>query len=55
MIEHWVEAGIARGQRFGVADLLIASIVAENQAEIWSLDDDFQRMARLGFIRTSAF
>ena len=54
-MEQWVEMGIARGQRFGVADLLIASIAAENQGEIWSLDDDFARMVRLGFVRISAF
>lgn len=54
-MEQLIEVGIAPGQRFGVADLLIASIASENQGEIWSLDDDFARMTRLGFVRISAF
>ena len=54
-IERWVEASVARGQRLGEADLLSASIAAENEGEIWSLDGDFARMARLGFVRTRPF
>ena len=54
-IEKWVEASAARGDRFGLGDLLIASIAAENEGEIWSLDDNFARMARLGLVRTHSF
>ncbi|MDA2930611.1 hypothetical protein MYX84_11815 [Acidobacteria bacterium AH-259-O06] len=50
LIEGWVTRSRARGQGFGVADLLIASIVAQNQGEIWSLDEDFTRMSKLGFV-----
>ena len=50
-IEDWIEPGIKSGQRFGIADLLIASTTAEHQGELWSLDSDFKRMEKLGFVK----
>jgi predicted nucleic acid-binding protein len=49
-IEGWLETIKAAGERFGIGDLLIAAIAAENQVAIWSLDSDFARMAKLKLI-----
>jgi predicted nucleic acid-binding protein len=46
-IGKWVERAAGRGDRFGIRDLLVASIAAERSAPVWSLDVDFERMERL--------
>ena len=46
-IGKWVERAADRGSRFGIRDLLVASIAADRSAPVWSLDVDFERMARL--------
>ena len=50
-IDDWIERAGAAGERFGFADLLIGAIGAEHEQAIWSLDRDFDRMARLRFLR----
>ena len=50
-IDRWLDEAGGAGQRFGVADLLIAAISADHEATLWSLDDDFARMARLRFVQ----
>ncbi|MEK6608159.1 MAG: PIN domain-containing protein [Myxococcota bacterium] len=53
-IERFVERAAAKGQRFGVADLLIGGLAAERDVAVWSLDLDFRRMAGLGFVKLHA-
>lgn len=50
-IDTWIDKAGAAGDRFGFADLLIASLAADHEAAIWSLDKDFSRMARLDLVR----
>jgi predicted nucleic acid-binding protein len=50
IVEGWLESAGRAGLRFGMGDLLIAALAAEAQALVWSLDSDFHRMERAGFL-----
>ena len=49
-VERWIDVAGDSGERFGFADLLIGAVTAENGGTLWSLDNDFKRMARLKFV-----
>ena len=53
-LEAWVEGAGQRRQRFGFADLLIGALAAEAGARVWSLDNAFARMEKLGLIERHA-
>ena len=53
-IEEWLATAVAAGQRFSLADLLIAATAAERNAPVWTLDADFERMQKLGFVELYA-
>lgn len=44
-IDRWVDVAGDAGERFGMGDLVIATIAAERGAPLWSVDADFTRMA----------
>lgn len=50
-VERWTDQAANAGERFGAVDLLIAALADELGALVWSLDRDFERMARLKFVR----
>lgn len=47
----WIELAADAGERFSLSDLLIGSLASDIGALVWSLDDDFVRMERLGLVR----
>ena len=47
LAEAWTRRSAAAGQRFAVADLLIGSLAHERGNRVWSLDGDFERLARV--------
>lgn len=51
LVERWVVAAADKGHRFGIGDLLIAALAAERQALVWSLDGDFDCLAKLGLVQ----
>jgi predicted nucleic acid-binding protein len=50
LVDRWIEEAGNAGERFGAGDLLIAAMARETGSLVWSLDSDFLRMERLGFV-----
>lgn len=46
-IDAWTLRAGEAGDRFSLGDLLIGVLAATEQALVWSLDDDFRRLATL--------
>lgn len=54
-IENWIQTALDQGQRFSATDLLIASTTVDHNAVLWSLDSDYKRMEKLGFLKLYQF
>lgn len=54
LLESWIERAADKGYRFSLPDLLIAALARELEALVWSLDDDFEDMEKLGLVRLYA-
>jgi predicted nucleic acid-binding protein len=50
-LDEWIAKAADRGHRFAIADLLIARLADEIGALVWSLDADFEQLAKLQFAR----
>ena len=51
LAESWIVPAADAGHRFAMTDLLIGALAAELGGLVWSLDDDFERLASLGFVQ----
>lgn len=51
LIDAWIDTASAAGECFGFADLLIGALATQEDAAVWSLDSDFERMARVGLVK----
>lgn len=50
-IDTWTKQAGEAGERFSLGDLLIGALASSEQALVWSLDEDFTRLAALELIR----
>ena len=51
-LDDWISRAADAGQRFAVTDLLIARLADEVGALVWSLDSDFENLARLELVQS---
>ncbi len=50
-VERWTEQAADAGEHYSLSDLMIAALAEEIGGLVWSLDKDFERMARLKMVR----
>lgn len=50
-IEDWAVEGGRAGFTFAIGDLVVGVLADREAGSVWSLDEDFARMAKLGFLR----
>ena len=50
LIESWIPKAADAGQRFALADLMIGALTSEIDGLVWSLDADFERLAKLRLV-----
>ena len=50
-LDEWIARASDAGERFAITDLLIARLADEIGALVWSLDSDFERLAKLKYAR----
>lgn len=54
LVESWAPKAAEAGERFALADLMIGALASEIQGLVWSLDADFERLAKLGLVKLYA-
>ena len=54
LVESWIGPGVDKGHGFAIPDLLIAGLTHEIGGLVWSLDDDFVRLEKLGYVKRYA-
>lgn len=50
LTEEWALLAAAKGERFGVLDLLIGALARDHGSRIWSLYGDFVRLEKLKLV-----
>lgn len=54
-VEDWTDRAAEHGERFGLADLLIAAMAHDLGALVWTLDKDFDRLESLELVRLFSY
>jgi predicted nucleic acid-binding protein len=49
-IEDFLIENKSKGFRFGIPDLMIAKTSSKSDLKLWTLDKDFHRLQKLGFV-----
>ena len=55
VVEDWTDRAAEAGERFGLADLMIAALAHDLGALVWTLDKDFGRLEKLDLVRLFSY